>query len=253
MKWVKANSAHVGGAGRGVVRGGHRGSVVAEHSVQRLGHGGKECCSAAFVAGRPADADPHGAGRHPASPALKLISTEINEAEHTVTSKFLGLFKRQASLVSKRGCVLDEPADPTAVPYSAAAPDPAPWPQGDAVTTGVDTAKLRRSSTMRSSAPANRWKPTPAGGSGAGRQIAHRSGRQGHSAQRRSARLVDDQDGRGNAGIQEVPGSRLDIETPVIDAFPDGKAPEWVEQWRGDERAQITVADLMFMRAGEDG
>ena len=66
-----------------------RGSVVAEHSVQRLGHGGKECVfRPPSFAGQPAD-DPHAAGRHTSQPALKLISTEISEAEHTVTSKFL--------------------------------------------------------------------------------------------------------------------------------------------------------------------
>ena len=42
----------------------------------------------------------------------------------------------------------------------------------------------------------------------------------------------------------------LDIQTPVVDAFPDGKAPEWVASWRADERAQITIADLMYMRSG---
>jgi CubicO group peptidase (beta-lactamase class C family) len=42
----------------------------------------------------------------------------------------------------------------------------------------------------------------------------------------------------------------IDIETPVVEAFPEGRAPEWVEQWQADERAGITIADLMYMRAG---
>lgn len=216
------------------------------------GMAAKSVCSAAFVAGRPADAAIlMEQDVTPASPALKLISTEINEAEHTVTSKFLGLFKRQASLVSKRGCVLDEPADPTAVPYSAAAPDPAPWPQGDAVTTGVDTTKLQK---VVDDAFIGSGEPLEANARGVavvqdgkllivqdGKDIQPNDALHGWSMTKTVAAML------AYKKFQEV---GLDIETPVIDAFPDGKAPEWVEQWRGDERAQITVADLMFMRAG---
>ena len=82
-------------------------SVVAEHSVQRPGMAAKSVCSAASLPDGPQTPRPSWSRTsHQPAPALKLISTEINEAEHTVTSKFLGLFKRQASLVSKRGCVL---------------------------------------------------------------------------------------------------------------------------------------------------
>jgi CubicO group peptidase (beta-lactamase class C family) len=44
----------------------------------------------------------------------------------------------------------------------------------------------------------------------------------------------------------------LDLNAAVVDAFPPGREPAWVEEWRGDERAAITVADLLFMREGLD-
>ena len=42
----------------------------------------------------------------------------------------------------------------------------------------------------------------------------------------------------------------LDPSTPVVQAFPSGRAPAWVAEWAKDERAKITVADLLFMRDG---
>lgn len=220
------------------------------------GMAAKSVCSATFVAGRPADAQTlMEQDVLPASPALKFISTEINESEHTATSKFLGLFKRQASLVSKRGCVLDEPADPTAVPYTAAAPDPAPWPQGDAVTTevpaGVDTKALQK---VVNDAFVGSGEPLEANARGVavvqdgkllivqdGKDIQPNDALHGWSMTKTVAAML------AYKKFEEV---GLDVETPVVDAFPDGKAPDWVTQWREDERAQITVADLLFMRAG---
>ena len=42
----------------------------------------------------------------------------------------------------------------------------------------------------------------------------------------------------------------LDINTPVVDAFRPSREPSWVADWRKDERKDITVADLLFMRDG---
>jgi CubicO group peptidase (beta-lactamase class C family) len=42
----------------------------------------------------------------------------------------------------------------------------------------------------------------------------------------------------------------LDINEPVVKAFPAGRAPSWVADWQNDDRKNITVADLLFMRAG---
>ena len=219
----------------------------------------KSVCSAAFVAGRPAEVDTlMEQDVIPASPLLfGLTSTQMNTQEHYVTGKFLGMFKRQASLVSQRGCVLDEPADPTAVPYTAAAPDPAVWPTGDAVApdsewpAGVDKSALEK---VVDDAFADSGDVNGANARGVaivqdgklllvrdGKDIQPNDALHGWSMTKTVAAML---------AYKKFDEVGLDIETPVVDAFPDGNTPDWVAQWREDERAQITVADLLFMRAG---
>ena len=94
-------------------------------------------CSGTFVAGR----DPQEVFTDdvlPQSPALSVISIDVDEAGRSVTAKFLGVVGRQASLLPNRGCVLDLPADPAAVPYSPAPRSPELWPQGDAAVPVKD-------------------------------------------------------------------------------------------------------------------
>lgn len=223
------------------------------------GMAAKAVCSATFVAGRPAEVDKlMDQDVTPASPALfGLVATSINTDEHYVTGKFLGLFKRQASLVSKRGCVLDAPADPTAVPYQAAPADPAPWPQGDAAVpedqwpAGVKATELKK---VVDDAFADSGDPQGANARGVaivqngklllvrdGTDIQENVALHGWSMTKTVAAML---------AYKKFEEMGLDVETPVVDAFPEGKAPDWVAQWRGDQRAQITIADLMFMRAG---
>jgi hypothetical protein len=40
------------------------------------------------------------------------------------------------------------------------------------------------------------------------------------------------------------------LDTPVVDAFPAGREPDWVADWRSDERATITVRNLFTMTDG---
>ena len=222
------------------------------------GMAAKAVCSARFVAGREADASTlMDQDVLPASPAFKLISTQINTDEYYVTAKFLGMFKRQASLTSKRGCVLDLPADPTARPYTPAPGDPAVWPDGDAAIPvsqwpkGTKVAALKK---VVEDAFIGEGDPMAANARGLaivkdGQLLVVRDGKgftqntalHGWSMTKTVAAML------AYKKFQEV---GLDIETPVVDAFPEGKAPSWVAQWQQDERAQITIADLMFMRAG---
>lgn len=223
------------------------------------GMAAKAVCSATFVAGRPAEADVlMEADVEPASPALfGLVSTSINTDEHYVTGKFLGMFKRQASLVTDRGCVLDAPADPTAVPYQAAPADPAAWPQGDAALpesqwpAGLKAAELKQ---VVDEAFADSGDPQGANARGVaivqdgklllvrdGEGFAPNTALHGWSMTKTVAAML---------AYKKFTEAGIDIETPVVDAFPEGKAPGWVAQWRADERAQITLADLMFMRSG---
>lgn len=106
----------------------------------------KAICSGAFVAGRDPntlfDDDVIGA-----SPILNIVAVKVDEQNHSVTAKTLGMFNQTASLQPDRGCVLGLPPDPNAVPYQPSV-NPAQWPEGDAPLPqaewpeGVDAAAL---------------------------------------------------------------------------------------------------------------
>lgn len=220
----------------------------------------KSVCSAHFVAGRDASADElMEQDVLPASPALSLISTSINTEERSATSKFLWTIPATATLHPERGCVLDLPPDPAAEPYVPAAADPAPWPQGDAALPpeqwgeGVDAAALQQ---VVDKAFVGQGDVTAANTRGLavvqnGQLLVVKDAEgfvpntalHGWSMTKTVAAML------AYAKFQEV---GLDIETPVVDAFPAGREPQWVAQWREDERAAITVADLFFMRDGLD-
>jgi CubicO group peptidase (beta-lactamase class C family) len=222
------------------------------------GMAAKAVCSASFVAGRPGDgAQLMAEDVVPASPFFGLTRIDINTEEHTVTGRFLGIIKRQASLTTDRGCVLDLPADPSAQPYAPKPANPAPWPAGDAAIpesewpNGTDATALKK---VVDDAFADSGDPMGANARGVaivqdgklllvrdGKDFAPNTALHGWSMTKTVAAML---------AYKKFEELGLDIETPVVDAFPDGTAPDWVAQWREDERAQITVADLMFMRAG---
>lgn len=218
----------------------------------------KTLCSTAFVGGRPADAGTLMEQEVvPANPFLNLASGEVNTEEHYATGKFLGLISKRASLVSDRGCVLDAEPDPTAVPYTPAPPDPAPWPQGDAAEPeSAWPAELKASELQQviDDAFADSGDPLGANARGVaivqdgklllvrdGKDIQQNVALHGWSMTKTVAAML---------AFKKFDEVGLDIQTPVVDAFPQGKEPEWVGQWRQDDRAQMTLADLMYMRSG---
>ncbi|MFN8126300.1 MAG: serine hydrolase [Candidatus Nanopelagicales bacterium] len=215
-------------------------------------------CSGTFVAGRNAD-EVFTQDVAPQSPVTSLVSTTVDEANRSVSAKFLGMFEREAALLPDRGCVLDVTPDPNVTPYTVTEPIPAPWPQGDAAEKptqwgpGVNKAKL-----LAAVAKAFEGAGDP------------------NAANARAVAVV--QDGRLLVS-QAAPGfttttpllgwsmtktvnamlfaqladkANLDMSTKVVDVFPEGKEPPWVAQWRQDERSTITLDDLLFMRAGLD-
>ena len=217
-------------------------------------------CSTAFMGGRPADADTlMQQDVLPASSVLKVVSTSIDTTNHTVTAKFLGLFPRTASLITDRGCVLDGPPDPSATPYVAPSPRPAPWPQGDATApqqqwpNGVDATKLE---AVVDAAMKGSGDPTAANARGVavvqdgkllierdGKDIAPNVALHGWSMSKTVSAML---------AWKRFNQVGLDVNTPVVDAFPPGKEPSWVGEWKSDERAKITINDLLHMRAGLD-
>lgn len=211
-------------------------------------------CAATFVAGREPDAQQIMADDVlPASGVLKAISTEIDEQNKTVSARFLGLFGRTAALAPDRGCVLDLSPDPTAEGYQPPALDPAPWPAGDAATPGAASAALEQ---VVDAAFEGAGDPAAANARGVavvqgGQLLAAKEAPgfdpnvalHGWSMTKTIAAMLF------YKKAQEV---GLDLSLPVVDAIPADRAPSWVAQWKQDGRAQITVADLLFMRDGLD-
>ncbi|MGD9956348.1 MAG: serine hydrolase domain-containing protein [Candidatus Nanopelagicales bacterium] len=211
-------------------------------------------CSAKYVAGRDLPTEELVAQDvTPQSPILGVVSTEVDDASHTVTSKFLGLFPRTSALQSGHGCVLDAPADPAAEPYVPAPRDAAAWPAGDGTGTvdGVDTGAL-----VKVVDDAFEGSDDPMGMAARGIAVVQ------------DGTLVLLQDGRGTTentallgwsmtktvtgmlAYKKLTEAGIPIETPVVDAFPEGREPSWVADWRKDDRATVTIADLMYMRSG---
>jgi CubicO group peptidase (beta-lactamase class C family) len=218
----------------------------------------KTVCSTHFVAGRNDDAATLMAQDVlPASPALGVVSASIDENDKTVTARFLGIVSRRASLLDHRGCVLDADPQPGARVYEPAPARSAAWPAGDATVPqsdwgpGVDAAALQKAVD---SAFVGAGDPLRANARGV--------------AVVQGGRLLVAQDAPGFAQGTALHGwsmtktvaammlwkkaqeDGLDLSRPVVDAFKPGRAPAWVAQWRNDDRAKITVADLLYMRDG---
>jgi CubicO group peptidase (beta-lactamase class C family) len=217
----------------------------------------KTVCSAAFVAGRPTTNDLFTEDVLPASGVLAVVSTDIDEQAHTVTARFLGTFPRTAALVTDRGCVVGLPADPTAQPH-VPTPQDAPWPLGDAALPeslwrGVDAAALQSvvDAAMAGAGDAAAANPR-------GVAVVH-DGRLLVSAT--APGFPADTGLHGWSMTKTVTGMLfwklaqdrgLDLATPVVEAFPTGREPAWVADWRTDDRARMTLADLLAMRDGLD-
>ena len=222
------------------------------------GMAAKSVCSAVFVAGRVESAETLMAQDVlPASGALSVISTTIDLPQRSVSSRFLGLFERHASLLDKRGCVLDADPDPTSVAYLPEPPNPQAWPAGNAALppsewgAGVDSTQLQ---AVADAAFVGAGDPEASNTRGlavvqGGRLLIAREAEglqpgtalHGWSMTKTVAAMLF---------YKRAAEVGLDIQTPVVDAFPPGREPAWVSQWRKDERSSITIADLLFMRDG---
>ncbi|MEI6360525.1 MAG: serine hydrolase [Actinomycetes bacterium] len=222
------------------------------------GMAAKTLCSAYFVAGRTEPVDALLAQDVvPASPALKAISASIDTQSKSVTAKFLGVMSRRAALLDNRGCVLDAEPQPGATPYAPKPLRPEPWPAGDAAVAlgdlpdGVDATRLK---AAVDAAFVGAGDPEAANARGVavvqnGRLLAAKeadsippsTALHGWSATKTVAAMLF---------YKKAAEVGLDISMPVVDAFPPGREPSWVADWRKDQRKDITVADLLYMRDG---
>ena len=220
------------------------------------GMAAKGVCSAAFVAGRPTK-DLLAQEVFPASPLLYAVTVDIDELAHTVTARFAGFASRTAALVRNRGCVLDAPADPTAQPYRPVADLTQPWPQGDAATTvsqwglGVDAGRLQK---VVDDAFVGAGDPQAANARGLavvqhGRLLVLREA-PGFAAGTPLHGWSMTKSVLGMLTHQLTAQNGLALDAPVVNSFPQGRAPAWVDAWRKDARKDIKVSDLLYMRDG---
>lgn len=215
-------------------------------------------CSGTFVAGRAAQ-EVFTEDVLPQSPALSLISMEVDQAGSSVTAKFLGVVSRQASLLPDRGCVLDLPPDPAAQSFVASAPDPFPWPQGDAAVPesqwgdDVDTRGLRETVDAAFVGASD-----PTAANTRALAVVHNGkllvSRQAEGFLQTTPLLgwSMTKTVNGMLAYKALQEAGVSLDTPVIDAFPAGREPPWVAEWRGDERGRMTVQDLFTMNSGLD-
>ncbi|MDD5333748.1 MAG: serine hydrolase [Rhodoferax sp.] len=222
------------------------------------GMAAKGVCSAAFVAGRPWQkmlAD----DVLPASPVLGLISIAVDENAHAVTARFAGLFARRAALLPQRGCVLDlAPAGEAAPTAKRVNPDlDKPWPQGEAALPvaqwgpGVDAQALQK---VLDQAFVGAGDPAAANARGVaivhqGRLLALRNG-PGFAAGTPLHGWSMSKTVNGMLLHKLAAETQLSLDSPVVDAFRPAREPAWVASWRQDERKNIKVSDLLYMRDG---
>jgi CubicO group peptidase (beta-lactamase class C family) len=223
-----------------------------------MGMAAKSVCSGAYVAGRPADRV-FTEDLLPASSLLKVIAIEPDDERRAVTARLFGVLSRTAWLVEDRGCVLDLEPFAAAPAYTPTLDTTTNWPEGDAPLAQEDW-------------PADVDGPqlaavVEAGMVGAGDPQA--ANPRGIAVVHGGELLVlREADGFENGTplhswsmaktvtgmlFHQVAAERgLDLATPVVDAFPADREPGWVQDWREDERATITLADLLYMRDGLD-
>ncbi|APW44340.1 serine hydrolase domain-containing protein [Rhodoferax saidenbachensis] len=220
------------------------------------GMAAKGICSAAFVAGRPL-ANLMAEEVLPASPVLQAIRISIDEPNHTVTARFAGLVTRRAALLRDRGCVVGAESDPQARAYQPGIDPNRPWPAGDVAVPadqwgpGVDVGKLQQ---VAEAAFVGAGDPNGANARGLavvqhGRLLLLRD----------APGLAPGTPLHGWSMTKTITGmlthklaaeAGLPLDGPVVDAFPAGRAPAWVEDWRKDGRKDIKVSDLLYMRDG---
>lgn len=216
----------------------------------------KAACSAVYIAGRdPAtvyDEDIVGA-----SPALKAVSVTFDEANRTATAKTLGMFSQTAALLPERGCVLGAEPNPNSAPFQTSPPNPEPWPQGDAPVpqaewpAGVDAEALN---AVIDQAFVGQGDIAAANARGV---AVVQNGKL--LALREAPGFTDGTPLHGWSMTKSVAGmlayailkeNNVPLDTPVVDSFKPGRAPAWVEDWKQDERAEITIEQVFQMTDG---
>jgi len=215
-------------------------------------------CSGTFVAGRPhdavfdADVRPLGAGDIP-------FGATVDPAALSATGHVHGIAPRTARRLRDRGCVLDAPPAPAGPPAAFVRPPArdAHWPAGDRAVDEadwgprVDAPALRRAldAAMRGAGDPSGPNPRAVAVVRGGRLLAER-GAPGFEPGTPLLGWSMTKTVVAMHAHQLAAEGRLDLDAPVVEAAAGPRAPDWLDAWRADARARITVEDLLRMRDG---
>jgi CubicO group peptidase (beta-lactamase class C family) len=235
-------------------------AVLVSTGIPRLAAGmaARSVCSAVFVAGRGAEGA-MAADVLPASPALALVRVTMDPAQRATRGTFAGAFERVARYRGERGCVLDAPEGPAASgpSFDARAGD-RPWPEGNQPLPRAQWGERVNADRLKAvidQAFVGAGDPKAANARAVA--VIHQG------------RLLVNRQASGFAQESALHGwsmtktvtamlahklaveKGLDTSRPVVDSFAAGKPlPAWVETWKADARAKITLDDLLAMRDG---
>jgi CubicO group peptidase (beta-lactamase class C family) len=227
----------------------------------------KTVCSGVFVAGRPLD-EVIVRDVLKASALLRLVDIAVDAERRLVRGRMLWSRERAAMLLPGLGCVLD----PTPLLLErVAAADPAragaatsgkagegdgtaatpPWPMTD--WRGIDRAALSAvvDQAFRNSGDAEGRNTRAVVILHDGRLVAERYG-PGFDAATAQLGWSMSKTVLGLLVYMKLKEQEQTAALAAIEWVAPGKRPGWLQQWQSDERAAITLADLLFMRDGLD-
>jgi CubicO group peptidase (beta-lactamase class C family) len=205
------------------------------------GYAAKIVCSNVFVAGRDADQVLEVDVQAPGHPLLTLVWTDVDRQAGTVTASLLGLFGASTAVARDGlGCASVPDGDAAALtpsPLPALAPRTgadAPWPQGEQVDATGDARIAALLDDAALAGPGMRALVVVKDGRIVGERYADGFGAETPLLGWSMSKTV-------NAAIVGtlVADGRIALED--VDLF---------EQWQGDGRSGISVADLMAMSSG---
>jgi CubicO group peptidase (beta-lactamase class C family) len=160
-------------------------------------------------------------------------------------------------LTRDRGCVLDLEPDASAKAYTPVADLSQSWPLGEAALppaqwdAGIDAAKLEK---VANDAFIGAGDPLVANVRGLavvqhGRMLVLRNA-PGFAAGTGLHGWSMTKTVTGMLTHKLAAEKGLAIDAAVVDAFPTGREPFWIKDWRMDARKNIKVSDLLYMRDG---
>jgi CubicO group peptidase (beta-lactamase class C family) len=207
------------------------------------GYAAKTACSAVLVSGRSLD---DGLGDLPSNPLVPLLRTDLDRSEGTVRTSLVGLWPSTAHHQEDLGCTLAEARPGFATPATRAEPgDPdVAWPDGEAPAevpgdVDADTLEAAVATAFTEDDPEGRQRSTRAVVVvHEGQLVAERYG-DGFDA---ATPLLGWSMGKSvaNAIVGRLVGEgQLDLDDRDLR-----------EEWAGDQRADITLDQLLTMTSG---